>query len=109
MNTALSTRSPLFCDIALAERIERADAELIALASRASQRRTSTPGFVLPIAGGVASFAEPGSPLNKVAGLGFAGVPAPGSSRTSSAPTPPAAPPPRSSSPTSSTRTSPPC
>jgi len=30
---------------------------------------------VLPIAGGVASFAEPGSPLNKVAGLGFAGVP----------------------------------
>jgi GNAT superfamily N-acetyltransferase len=75
MNTALSTRSPLFCDIALAERIERADAELIALASRASQRRTSTPGFVLPIAGGVASFAEPGSPLNKVAGLGFAGVP----------------------------------
>jgi GNAT superfamily N-acetyltransferase len=75
MNTALSTRSPLFCDTALAERIERADAELIALASRASQRRTSTPGFVLPIAGGVASFAEPGSPLNKVAGLGFAGVP----------------------------------
>jgi GNAT superfamily N-acetyltransferase len=75
MNTALSTRSPLFCDTALAERIERAEAELIALASRASRRRTSTAGFVLPVAGGVASFAEPGSPLNKVAGLGFAGVP----------------------------------
>lgn len=32
-------------------------------------------GFVIPIAGGVASFAEEGSPLNKVAGLGFGGVP----------------------------------
>jgi GNAT superfamily N-acetyltransferase len=32
-------------------------------------------GFVIPIAGGVASFAEPGSPFNKVAGLGFGGVP----------------------------------
>jgi hypothetical protein len=32
-------------------------------------------GFVIPVAGGVASFAEEGSPLNKVAGLGFGGVP----------------------------------
>lgn len=32
-------------------------------------------GFVRPIAGGVACFAEPGSPYNKVAGLGFGGVP----------------------------------
>jgi hypothetical protein len=30
---------------------------------------------VIPIAGDVASFAEEGSPLNKVAGLGFGGVP----------------------------------
>jgi hypothetical protein len=30
---------------------------------------------VIPIAGGVASFAEQGSPFNKVAGLGFGGVP----------------------------------
>jgi hypothetical protein len=30
---------------------------------------------VIHIAGGVASFAEEGSPLNKVAGLGFGGVP----------------------------------
>ena len=30
---------------------------------------------MIPVAGGVASFAEPGSPFNKVAGLGFAGVP----------------------------------
>jgi GNAT superfamily N-acetyltransferase len=30
---------------------------------------------VIPIAGGVATFAEEGSPFNKVAGLGFGGVP----------------------------------
>jgi hypothetical protein len=30
---------------------------------------------VIPFAGGVASFAEEGSPFNKVAGLGFGGVP----------------------------------
>jgi GNAT superfamily N-acetyltransferase len=30
---------------------------------------------VIPVAGAVASFAEPGSPFNKVAGLGFGGVP----------------------------------
>ena len=29
----------------------------------------------MPVAGGVASFAEAGSPFNKVAGLGFGGVP----------------------------------
>src|SRR5215471_17441649 len=34
-------------------------------------------GFVIPVCGGVASFAEQGSPFNKVAGLGFAGVPGP--------------------------------
>jgi hypothetical protein len=69
-------RLPLFCDTALAERIERAEAQLIAKASEAARhRRAGTAGFVIPIADGVASFAEQGSPLNKVAGLGFAGVP----------------------------------
>ena len=69
-------RSPLFCDTALAERIERAEAHLIATASQAARRRgADTAGFVIPIAGGVASFAEEGSPFNKVAGLGFGGVP----------------------------------
>lgn len=71
-------RSPLFCDLALAERIERVEAELIAGGSDACRRRRGdATGFTIPIAGGIASFAEPGSPLNKVAGLGFAGVPAP--------------------------------
>jgi ribosomal protein S18 acetylase RimI-like enzyme len=69
-------RSPLFCDTALAERIERLEAQLIATASGAARRRCAdAAGFVIPIGGGVASFAEPGSPFNKVAGLGFAGVP----------------------------------
>ncbi len=69
-------RVPLFCGTALAERIERAEAQLIAKASETARRRTAdTAGFVIPIAGGVASFAEEGSPFNKVAGLGFGGVP----------------------------------
>jgi len=71
-------RLPLFCDTALAGRIERAEAQVIAEASRAARRRRAdAAGFVIPIAGGVASFAEEGSPLNKVAGLGFGGVPGP--------------------------------
>jgi GNAT superfamily N-acetyltransferase len=61
-------RTPLFCDTALAARIERAEAELMA-------RCCAPGGFVRPLAGGVACFAEPGSPFDKVAGLGFAGVP----------------------------------
>lgn len=67
---------PLFCDTTLAERIERAEAELIARASEAAHRRKAdTAGFVMTIAGGVATFADEGSPFNKVAGLGFGGVP----------------------------------
>jgi GNAT superfamily N-acetyltransferase len=68
-------RLPLFCDSALAERIERVEADLIARASEAADRRTNTAGFVISPAGGVATFAEEGSPFNKVAGLGFGGVP----------------------------------
>ena len=54
MNTG---RLPLFCDTALAGRIERAEAQLIAQASEAARRRADTAGFVMPLAGGVASFA----------------------------------------------------
>jgi GNAT superfamily N-acetyltransferase len=69
---------PLFCDAALAERIERVEAQLIAKASvGARRRRADGAGFVIPIAGGVASFAEEGSPFNKVTGLGFGGTPGP--------------------------------
>lgn len=69
-------RLPLFCGTALAERIERVEAQLVAKGSEAAhRRRADAAGFVIPIVGGVASFAEEGSPLNKVAGLGFGGVP----------------------------------
>jgi GNAT superfamily N-acetyltransferase len=69
-------RVPLFCDTALAERIERVEARLIARAGEAARRRTAdAAGFAIPIAGGVASFAEEGSPFNKIAGLGFGAVP----------------------------------
>jgi ribosomal protein S18 acetylase RimI-like enzyme len=72
----IAGRLPLFCDTALAGRIERAEAQLIAKAGEAARRRGGdAAGFVLPVAGGVASFAEEGSPFNKVAGLGFGGVP----------------------------------
>ena len=70
-------RVPLFCDTALAGRIERVEAELIARCSQAARRRAGTAGFVIPVAGGVASFAGEGSPYSKVAGLGFGGVPGP--------------------------------
>jgi ribosomal protein S18 acetylase RimI-like enzyme len=69
---------PLFCDTDLARRIERAEAAFIAAANAAAHARTGGAGFLIPVAGGVASFAEPDSPWNKVAGLGFDGVPSDG-------------------------------
>lgn len=66
----------LFCGIELGARIERAVTDLIATGSAAAATRLgSEAGFVIPIGGGVAAFADIGSPLNKVAGLGFGGVP----------------------------------
>ncbi|MHB1046324.1 MAG: GNAT family N-acetyltransferase [Thermoanaerobaculia bacterium] len=66
----------LACDLALAARIERAEARLLADAVARVARRVGESGDVLsrPLAGGIAAFAEPGSPLNKVAGLGFDGA-----------------------------------
>ena len=71
----IAGRVPLFCDTALARRIERVEAQFVARSSEAARRRAGTAGFVIPLAGGVASFAGEGSPFNKVAGLGFGGVP----------------------------------
>lgn len=66
----------LFCSVALAQRIEGAEVGLVAALGRAAHRRQgSGAGFLTPLAGGVASFADHGSPYNKVVGLGFAGVP----------------------------------
>src|SRR6185503_1007815 len=58
MRHPMAARSPLFCDTALARRIERAETGLIADTSRATQARTSAEGFLIPIAGGMASAAE---------------------------------------------------
>jgi hypothetical protein len=64
----------MFADVALAARIERAECRLIADSAAAlSHRRQGSSVYVRPMAGGIAFCAEPGSPLNKVAGLGFAG------------------------------------
>lgn len=66
----------LACDIALAARIERAEARLLADGVASVARRAGARADVLcrPLAGGHAAFTEPGSPLNKVAGLGFEGA-----------------------------------
>ena len=73
----MSDRSlPLFCDADLAARIERVERQLIeASALAAHARKTDGRGFVIPIAGGLASFADDDSPYNKVVGVGFDGVP----------------------------------
>ena len=64
----------LFASTALAARIERAEARLVGDAASAAARRRPEAGcFATPLAGGVATFTAPGSPLNKLAGLGFAG------------------------------------
>ena len=71
-----TTIPPMFATASLARRIERVEAALIADGAAATRRRLP-PGqsIVQPLAGGVASYSEPGSPLNKVAGLGFEGIP----------------------------------
>lgn len=66
--------SILFCGTELGRRIESAESALIGAAVGAAARR-GTDGFALPLVGGVAAYAEPGAPFNKVVGLGFAGVP----------------------------------
>ncbi|MGW6120067.1 GNAT family N-acetyltransferase [Nocardia sp. NPDC055165] len=67
----------MFCDTGMAGRIERMETEAIAGGVNAGLRRatTTTGGFTQEIAGGAACFAGPNSPLNKVVGVGFAGVP----------------------------------
>ncbi len=62
----------LFCSTSLTARIEAAECDM--LAAGAATIAESRPGvFVRPLAGGLAVFTMPGSPLNKVAGLGFGG------------------------------------
>ncbi len=66
-----STSGMPFCDVALACRIERAEQSLLVDAMTKVQERLPD-CLGVPIAGGFAAYTEPGSPLNKVIGLGFA-------------------------------------
>jgi ribosomal protein S18 acetylase RimI-like enzyme len=66
----MSTR--IFCDPPLAARIDRAEARMCAefahlVASRSPGARVTT----MPLAGGLAVYAGPGAPMNKVIGLGL--------------------------------------
>ena len=66
----------MFATASLARRIEHAEAGLIRDAARACARRVSADQMVVREAcGGVGVYVEPGAPFNKVAGLGFDGVP----------------------------------
>ena len=66
----------MFATTSLARRIERAEAGLIADGAAAARRRLPDGRTLIqPLAGGVASYTDAESPLNKVAGLGFDGVP----------------------------------
>jgi GNAT superfamily N-acetyltransferase len=66
----------LFVSASMARRIERAEASLVDEgASAAAAARGDRRIFVHRLNGGVAAFTDDGSPFNKVAGLGFDGVP----------------------------------
>lgn len=64
-----------FCSVELAARIEGAEAQLITSATEGARQRVGASAFVMPVAGGAACYVEDGSPLNKIVGLGFGGVP----------------------------------
>jgi GNAT superfamily N-acetyltransferase len=66
--------APLFCGVDLARRIEAAESDFMVAATRAAAARGAR-GLVLPVAGGFACWADQGSPMNKVVGLGFTGLP----------------------------------
>lgn len=66
----------LFASGTLARRLEQAEAGLIQDGAAAARQRLGDAQVVIvPVSGGVAVFVEPGSPFNKIAGLGFEGVP----------------------------------
>jgi GNAT superfamily N-acetyltransferase len=71
-------RAVLFGSVVLAARIERAATALVsggAEVARTRSRGRDLPVVLIPLAGGAAIWAGEASPLNKVVGLGFAGVP----------------------------------
>ena len=66
----------IFATTSLARRIERAEADLVRASAAACALRLGTDHVLSrDIAGGIAVFVQEGCPFNKVAGLGFDGVP----------------------------------
>jgi ribosomal protein S18 acetylase RimI-like enzyme len=63
----------MFCDQTLAARIEAAEVDLLSAATLHVRHRVRD-AFAARIGGGLAACTEAGSPLNKVAGLGFAAI-----------------------------------
>lgn len=65
----------LFPGTALAARIESSESRFMADCARAAEHRRPGAGvFATPLAGGFATWTAPGSPLDKVSGLGFGGA-----------------------------------
>jgi hypothetical protein len=64
----------MFCSPALAARIDRAEGRLCAAIAELGAAENSQSGMLLhPVAGGIAIFAGPDSPTNKMIGIGFDG------------------------------------
>ena len=70
-----STSPGLFVSIELAARIDKAEARLSAALGEVAVARRPETAFVDSITGGVAVFASPSSPVNKMIGVGFEGLP----------------------------------
>jgi GNAT superfamily N-acetyltransferase len=65
----------IFANTELAARIERAESRLVASAGLAvREARPAVSVMVRELGGGIATFAGPDSPFNKLAGVGFAGA-----------------------------------
>lgn len=66
----------MFATASLAARIERAECTMLMELARAAAARLGRDGVVVaPVGGGVAVHTGPGSPANKLAGLGFGDLP----------------------------------
>src|SRR5687768_6962977 len=67
----------MFASIALAQRVDRAEARLSeSLGLAAVRAEPEGEAFVEAIAGGIVVYTGPSSPMNKMIGVGFSGVPA---------------------------------
>jgi GNAT superfamily N-acetyltransferase len=67
----------MFVSTELAQDIDQAEARLTLAVGRALQRQGSRSGLLVePLTGGVVAYAGPMSPMSKMIGVGFAGLPA---------------------------------